>query len=216
MLMARLSAIILKCMTDFANAELNTTLHGNTAPRRLPQFSLAALLLGMLLIAMFLGAIRWLGSIWIIPTCLATLCGANVMLAVYRKSNCRALNLEHWPIAAWLALATIATGFTVHGCLEYNKIAGTDKTAGHIIQISAATLAGPMVGPVANPGAGEYPQARKWTGILFVVLLLATSPFLLVRRVVSIPIAVICWLAFLGATILWFFGAMISLGVCLS
>lgn len=216
MLMSRDLANILRAMTDDVYVERRNVLTGKVGPRQLPQFSLSALLLVMLLVAMFFGAIRWLGTVWIIPASLATLCGANVVLAVYRKSNWRALNLGHLPIAAWSALATIATGFAVHGCLEYNKVAGTDKTSAHVIQISAATLAGPVVGPVANPGAGEYPQAWKWTGILFVGLLLATSPFLLARRVVSIPIAVTCWLIFLAASILWFFGALVSLGVFLS
>ena len=118
------------------------------------------------------------------------------------------------PIAC--APAAAATGLAVHGCLDYNVVAGTDKTSAHIVQISAAMLAGPIVGPVANPGAGEYPQAWTWTAILIAVLLLAASPFLFVRRIVPFAVALICWTAFLAATILWFFGAMISLAVFLS
>jgi hypothetical protein len=126
------------------------------------------------------------------------------------------LRLGHWHVASWSALASAATAFAVHGCLDYNVVAGTDKTPAHIVQISAAVLAGPMVGPVANPGAGEFPQARTWTAILFAVLFLATGPFVFVRKIVPIAVALICWIAFLAATVLWFVGAMISLGVFLS
>jgi len=113
-------------------------------------------------------------------------------------------------------LAAVATGLAVFGCLDFNAIAGTNKTPRHIVQISAAVLAGPMVGPVANPGAGEYPQARTWTAILFAVVFLAASPFLFLRRIVPLAVVLICWTEFLAATILWFLGAMISLGVFLS
>lgn len=180
------------------------------------QFSLSTLLWAMFLVATFLAALRWLGTVWVIPISLASISCANLALAIQRRSHWRRLTLGHWPVCIWSALAALATTGAVHGCLEYNKIAGTDKSPAHIVQISAVTLAGPLVGPVANPGAGEAPQARLWTAMLFAVLFLATTPFLFVRRAVSIPLALMCWFAFVGATVLWFFGAMISLGVFLS
>lgn len=126
------------------------------------------------------------------------------------------LKLGPWHLAIWLALAAAASGLAVHACLGYNSVAGTDKTSGHMVQISAAMLAGPLVGPVANPGAGERPQARTWTAILFTIWIMAASPFLFVRRIVPAAVALICWLAFVAATLLWFFGALVSLGVFLS
>jgi hypothetical protein len=180
------------------------------------QFSLVALMLATLVFGITCAAIRWLGSVWFVPLSLAGISAANLVLAVRRGSNWRMLKLGHWHFAIWLALAAAASGLAVCGCLVYNLVAGTDKTPGHIVQISAAVLAGPMVGPVANPGAGEYPQARTWTATLFTALVLAASPFLFVRRIVPLAVALICWTAFLAATILWFFGAMISLGVFLS
>lgn len=180
------------------------------------QFSLSDLLLTTLIIAVVCAVLPWLGSIWIVPFGLAVLSVANFILAVRRRSNWRMLRLGHWHFAIWLALAAASAGCTVYGCLEYNEIAGTDKTPRHIVQISAASLAGPMVGPVANPGAGETAGALTCTAILFTIQLIAASPFLQVRRIVPFTAALFCWTAFLGATILWFFGAMISLGFFLS
>jgi hypothetical protein len=181
-----------------------------------PQFSLSTLLLVTLVIAIGCGAVRWLGSVWIVTVILAGSSAASLALAICQRSNWRKLKLGYWHLATWLALAAVATGFAVRGCLDYNVVAGTDKSPAHIVQISAAVLAGPMVGPVANSGAGEYRQAWTWTAILLTVQLVAVSPFLIVRRSVPWPIALICWASFLAATLLWFFGAMVSLGVFLS
>jgi hypothetical protein len=59
-------------------------------------------------------------------------------------------------------------------------------------------------------------MARRWAAILFGVVLVAAGPFLLVRRMVHWAVALPCWLAVVAAMILWFFGAMISLGFFLS
>lgn len=69
--------------------------------------------------------------------------------------------------------------------------------------------------PLLLPQPGGI-RLWTWTAILFAVLFLAVSPFLFVRRIVPLAVALICWIAFLAATILWFFGAMISLAVFLS
>jgi hypothetical protein len=203
-------------MTHDAKSELSGVPQTRTKAAQRLQFSLSDLVLATFVIAIGCASIRWLGSVWLVPVSLAGLSAVNCALAVRRGSNWRMLKLGHWHFAIWLALAAVATGLAVRGCLDYNVVAGTDKTRAHIVQISAAVLAGPMVGPVANPGAGEYPQAWTWAAILFAVLLLAASPFLFVRRIVHPAVALICWIAFLTATLLWFFGAMISLGVFLS
>jgi hypothetical protein len=180
------------------------------------QFSLAALLLVMAFVGIGCATIRWLGLIWLVPLGLIGLSAANIALAVHWGPNWRTLKPGCWHFATWLGLAAAASGMAVRGCQDYNTVAGTDKTPGHIVQISAAVLAGPMVGPIANPGAGEAPQAWRWTAILLAVLLIAAAPFLFVRRAVPLAVALICWMAFVAASLLWFFGAMISLGIFLS
>lgn len=147
---------------------------------------------------------------------LAGLSVGNLLMALRWDSNWRMLKPGYWHLVIWLGLGATSSGMAVNGCLTYNEIAGTDKTPEHISRISAAVLAGPMVGPVANPAAGETPMARTWTAILFAVLLVAAGPFLFVRRLVHWSIALISWTAFVAATILWYFGAMISLGMFLS
>jgi hypothetical protein len=203
-------------MSHDAKPELTGVPRTRTGAVQRLQFRLLDLMLAMFVIAIGCAAIRWLGSVWLVPISLAGLSAVNLALAIRRQSNWRMLRLGHWHFASWLALAAVATGLAVRGCLDYNVVAGSDKTPAHIVQISTAVLAGPLVGPVANPGAGEYPQARTWAAILFTVLFLATSPFLFVRRIVPFAVALICWIIFLAATIVWFFGAMISLGVFLS
>jgi hypothetical protein len=181
-----------------------------------PQFSLIGLLRATMAMAIVLGILRWAGSIWFVPILLAAASSACLAMALRTRRPWRTLKVGYWHLTIWLGLATAATGLSVKGCQDYNKVAGTDKTPGHITWISAATLAGPLVGPVANPGAGEARMARTWTLILAAVLLLSLSPFLLVRRVAHAAIAVASWTGFVAASVLWFFGAMISLGVFLS
>ena len=119
------------------------------ATRRL-QFSLSALMLAVLAVAVCCAAIRWLGSVWFISVGLAGLSTASLMMAVRHRSNWRMLELGYLHLAIWLVLGAAASGLAVRGCLDYNDIAGTDKTPGHIVQVSAAVLAGPMVGPTSR------------------------------------------------------------------
>jgi hypothetical protein len=178
---------------------LQTPARGRTNEVRKLQFSLSALMLVMACVGIACATIRWLGFVWLVPLSLAGLSAVSLALAVRSRSDWRMLKLGYWHCTVWLGLGAAASAMAVSGCLNYNTIAGTDKTPGHIVQISAAVLAGPLVGPIANEGAGEAPQARRWTAILFTVLVVAAGPFLFVRT-----------------SILWFFGAMISLGVFLS
>lgn len=180
------------------------------------QFTLRGLLLMVLAIGVALGAARWAGPVWIVTLLVGSLAAGALLLAVRRGTSWKMLKPGWWHVAVWLVLATAATGMAANGCLQYNEIAGTDKTPVHIARISAATLAGPLVGPVANEGAGEAPQARRWAAVLFAVWCLAAGPFLVVRRTVPWQVAAVCWAAYIAATVLWFFGAMISLGVFLS
>lgn len=183
---------------------------------RVAQFSLRGLLSAVLAIGVGLGAARWAGPVWIVTLVVGGLAAGSLLLAARPGTSWRMLTPGWWHAAVWLGLATAATGLAANGCLQYNEVAGTDKTPAHIARISAATLAGPLVGPVANPGAGESPQARRWAAVLFAVWCLAASPCLVVRRTVPWPVAALCWAAYTAATVLWFFGAMISLGVFLS
>lgn len=207
-------------MSRATKSELTTVIETQAGSRagnvQRMQFSLLALTLAVAFIGMGCAAIRLLGLVWLVPFCLAGISAASIVLAVRRGSDWRMLKLGCWHLAIWSGLAAAATGMAVRGCQDYNAIAGTDKTPEHIVQISAAVLGGPLVGPIANPGAGEAPQAWRWMAILFTILLLSAGPFLFVRRAVPLAVASICWLAFVAASVLWFFGAMISLGVFLS
>jgi hypothetical protein len=180
------------------------------------RFSLSELMLAVLAIAIGCAAVRWLGSVWLIPLALAGLGTASLALAIRRARSWRMLALSCWHLVIWLALGAAASGLAVRCCLQYNEVAGTDKTPQHILRISAAVLTGPMVGPVANPGAGETPAAWRWTAILFTALFLAAGPFLFVRRIVSVVVALVSWIGFVAASVLWYFGAMFSLGMFLS
>lgn len=182
------------------------------------QFSLRALLIVVLLVAVACALVRWLDTPWLAP---ASVLGASVACFVFaarRRLSWRMLRPGLWHAGVWLLLGALASALAVQGCRNYNEVAGTDKTEGHIAQVAAMTLAGPLVGPVANPGAGSESAstARRWAVILFVVQLAVFAPALFVRRPVAWPIAVLVWLAFLTATLLWFYGAMISLMVFLS
>ena len=187
-------------------------------PRPRLQFSIGTLLLGMLAVSLFCAALGWLGTVWVVPITLATLSITSLVLAVRQRTDLRMLKLGYWHFALWLALAAAASALAVNGCLSYNEIAGTDKTREHIVQISAAVLAGPMVGPVANEGAGTAAAAVAWkiTAILLVILFSAASPFLLVRRRVHWSVALFCWIIFIAASILWFTSAMAFLANFLS
>jgi hypothetical protein len=211
-------------MTAPSQPEMTTSRRPSGAGRlptkdaRRIQFSLFTLLLAMVAIGIGCWAVRVLGAVWLAPVVLVVVSVAHLALAVRSGLDLRMLKLGHGHCAIWLALAAAASGLAVRGCLEYNEIAGTDKTPLHIVQISAATLAGPMVGPVANSAAGQAAINAAWsyTAVLFSALFLSLLPFLVVRRIASAWIALICWTLFIAATVLWFFGAMISLGVFLS
>lgn len=126
------------------------------------------------------------------------------------------LKLSLWHLFIWLTIGLAAASLAVWICWDYNQIAGTDKTPAHVAQISAAVFAGPLVGPVANPGAGEIDFARQKTAILLVIMLLGTSPFMVVRQIVPTWVAVIAWLTFTFVSVVWFLGAILSLILFLS
>ena len=175
-------------------------------------------LFAVLLVALACAAVRWLGTVWMVPAAVLAASTACLVFAARRRLSWRMLRLGLWHAAIWLLLGAVASAFAVQGCRRYNEVAGTDKTDGHIARIGAMTLAGPLVGPVANPGEGEVAasEARRWAAILCGVQLVAVTPAMFVRRLVAWPVALICWLAFVAATLLWFYGAMISLMVFLS
>lgn len=126
------------------------------------------------------------------------------------------LKLGALHVAIWLILGLTTSIMAIHTCLEYNKIAGTDLTKAQMSSIGVAVFLGPLVGPIANPGAtGEFAQARQLTFFLFIVVLAGTSPFLIIRRQVSKVVALGAWLGFVSASVVWFFGALLSLGLFL-
>jgi len=129
----------------------------------------------------------------------------------------KTLRLSLWHLGLWLGLAACAAAMSVSVCLRYNQVAGTDKTPGHIARIAVAVMAGPMVGPVANPGSTGF--RRQTVGLtvgLASVLLVSLSPFVLRKAPVSKPVFAVAWAGFLLASVVWFLGAIVSLGVYLS
>jgi hypothetical protein len=100
-------------------------------------------------------------------------------------------------------------------CLNYNIIAGTDLTGPHIAPVCLAVFIGPLTGPIANPGANEWPLACRWAFPLLLIQLGSLVPFLICRKPVHPGLATIAWLAFAGASGMWFFGAILSLGLFL-
>src|SRR5262245_48605756 len=119
----------------------------SVAGQRRLQFSVRALLLMVFVVAVACAALKWAGWVWLVPTALAALWLASIAAALRWGPNWRMLKPGVWHLAVWLCLATAASAMTSYGCLQYNEIAGTDKTPRHIARISAAALGGPLVGP---------------------------------------------------------------------
>jgi hypothetical protein len=130
------------------------------------------------------------------------------------------LRLTWWHLGLWLGLAMVAGGISLRACLRYNEVAGTDKSPAHIAAITVGVLAGPLVGPVANPSHSN-PLRVPPTVIAATVLLLgaqglALAPFVLVKRAVSTAVCAAAWTGFITVTCLWFGAALVSLGIYLS
>lgn len=127
------------------------------------------------------------------------------------------LRLSAWHLVVWCTLAALMAASAVQACRTYNSIAGTDKTPQHIAWIALAVVTGPYVGPVANPGATDVRDQLQYVTAALVLLQLASLvPFVVVRRPVHWTVVVLAWLGFVGATLLWFFAAGLSLGHHLS
>ena len=136
------------------------------------------------------------------------------------NSPTKFLRLTWWHLGLWLGLAVVAGGISLRACLRYNEVAGTDKSPAHIAAITVGVLAGPLVGPVANPHSGSFfkapPTVIAATLGLLGVQLLALAPFLFVKRAVSTAVFAAAWTGFIAAAGLWFGAALVSLGVHLS
>jgi hypothetical protein len=134
--------------------------------------------------------------------------------------NGKTLRLTPWHLGLWLGLALVAGGLSLRACLRYNEVAGTDKTPAHIATITVAVLAGPLVGPVANPHPShpfQLPPALVVTTLgLLAVQGLALLPFLVVKRAVPTALFGAAWIGFLAAAGLWFSAALVSLGIYLN
>ncbi len=125
------------------------------------------------------------------------------------------LRLTRWHGVLWLTMGCVAAWMARDICLHYNTIAGTDLTGPHIARICLAVFIGPLTGPIANPGANEWPLACRWAFPLLLIQLASLVPFLICRKPVHPGLATIAWLAFAGASGMWFFGALLSLGLFL-
>lgn len=134
--------------------------------------------------------------------------------------NGKTLRLTWWHLGLWLGLAVVAGGLSLQACLRYNEVAGTDKTPAHIATITVAVLAGPLVGPVANPHPSNPFQIPLKLIVATLVLAgaqgLALLPFLVVKRPVPTALFGAAWVGFLAAAGLWFSAALVSLGIYLN
>ena len=130
------------------------------------------------------------------------------------------LRLTWWHFGLWLGLAMVAGGISLRACLRYNEVAGTDKSPAHIAAITVGVVAGPLVGPVANPSHSNPlrvpPAVIAATVLLLGAQVLALAPFVLVKRAVSTAVFATAWAGFITVTCLWFGAALVSLGTYLS
>ena len=125
------------------------------------------------------------------------------------------LRLTRWHGMLWLAMGGVAALMARDICLHYNQIAGTDLTNPHMARICLSVYLGPLTGPIANPGANDWPLAWRWATPLLAIQVASLGPFLISGKPVHPVLAVIAWLVFAGASGLWFFGALLSLGLFL-
>lgn len=128
----------------------------------------------------------------------------------------KTLRLTWVHLGLWLSLAAVAGVISLRTCLRYNEVAGTDKSPAHIAAITVGVLAGPLVGPVANPHPSNPlrvpPTIIAATGLLLGTQLLALAPFVLVKRAVSTAVFAAAWAGFIVVACLWFGAALVSLG----
>lgn len=132
----------------------------------------------------------------------------------------KTLRLSWWHLGLWVAPAAVAGVISLRACLRYNEVAGTDKSPTHIAVITVAVLAGPLVGPVANPHHSSPfkipPTVIAATLVFLAVQCLALAPFVLVKRTVSATVLAAAWLGFIAAAGAWFGAALVSLGFYLN
>lgn len=137
--------------------------------------------------------------------------GAVGVAIAMQSPTWKTLTLSIYHLVIWTLIGTATAAMTFWVCLEYNKIAGTDKTPFHIAQICVSVFAGPLVGPIANPGGGRNSEVVQATAVLLGLILISLGPFLFVRRPVSWYLATAAWLVFTSVCVVWFMGSMISL-----
>jgi hypothetical protein len=132
----------------------------------------------------------------------------------------KTLRLTWVHLGLWLGWAVVAGGISLWACLRYNELAGTDKSPAHIAAITVGVVAGPLVGPVANPHPSNPlrvpPTVIAATALLLGAQVLALAPFFLVKRTVSPAVLAAAWAGFIVVAGLWFGAALVSLGIYLS
>ena len=125
--------------------------------------------------------------------------------------------LGYWHLGIWLILWFVTALMARYTCTEYNKIAGTDLTPEHMLRISASMVFGPMVGPIANPGAGNAfrGMAMRLTGFLLFLQIVAICPFIFFGRNMPLWATILSWIFFVVCGMAWFYGGLVSLGLSL-
>ena len=122
------------------------------------------------------------------------------------------LKLTYWHLSIWLVMAAVAAAITFQACQVYL----TNKTPGKVAVTTVAVLAGPMVGPIANPYAGISRFTIVSMLIVSFGVILALCPFVFVKRRVSNWGFAAAWSGFLVASAIYFTAAVVSLGTYLS
>lgn len=127
------------------------------------------------------------------------------------------MRLSRWHLIVWITFWAIAAAIAERGCNTYNSLAGTAKTPQHIAAIVVGVVIGPEIGPFASSGTfGGGPSAVTIYAVLFLGLFASLSPFIFVKKRVSLIVLSLAWCGYLAACVAWFGAAILSLGHFLS
>jgi len=109
----------------------------------------------------------------------------------------------------WLGFGSFVAAWVMLPLLKYSKM-----TTGQIALISISVFLGPVVGPIANPGANAM-VAVKWTLGYGAFFALSCLPFIF-KASVTEHWKRWAWAFYVFASFLWFFAAWVSLQMYMS
>ena len=127
------------------------------------------------------------------------------------------MRLSRWHLIVWMAFWAIAAAIAERGCNTYNSLAGTAMSPQHITAIVVGVVIGPEIGPFASSGNFDGgPSLVTIYSVLFLCLFASLSPFVFVKKRVSLIVLSFAWSGYLAACVAWFGAAILSLGHFLS